>query len=37
MHSALIWLSILAGFLSGALWLYAARIKVSTSIGSGFK
>jgi hypothetical protein len=30
------WLSIVAGFLAGALWLYAANIKVPTDIGSGF-
>ncbi len=30
------WLSIVAGFISGALWLYAARIKVPTNIGSGY-
>jgi hypothetical protein len=35
MHSTLIWLSILAGFLSGGLWLYASTIKVPTDIGSG--
>jgi hypothetical protein len=35
-HGALNWLSIAAGFLSGALWLYAASIKVPTNIGSGF-
>ena len=32
----LIWLSIGAGFLSGALWFYAAIIKVPTNIGSGY-
>jgi hypothetical protein len=36
MHGALIWLSIGAGFLSGALWLYAASVKVPTNIGSGY-
>ena len=36
MHNALIWLSIAAGFVSGALWLYAAVIRVPTNIGSGF-
>ena len=36
MYGALIWLSIAAGFLSGALWLYAASIKVPTNIGSGW-
>ena len=36
MHSALSWLSIAAGFVAGALWLYAALIKVPTNIGSGY-
>jgi len=36
MHNTLTWLSIIAGFLSGALWLYAASIKVPTNIGSGY-
>lgn len=36
MHSVLIWLSIGAGFLSGALWFYAAIIKVPTNFGSGY-
>ena len=36
MHNALGWLSIAAGFTSGALWLYAALIKVPTEIGSGW-
>ena len=36
MHGALNWLSIVAGFLSGALWLYAASIKVPTNIVSGW-
>jgi hypothetical protein len=35
-YDALNWSSIIAGFLSGALWLYAARINVPTNIGSGF-
>jgi hypothetical protein len=30
------WLSIIAGFLSGMLWLYAARIDVPTNISSGY-
>jgi len=30
------WLSIIAGFASGALWFYAAIIEVPTNIGSGF-
>jgi hypothetical protein len=33
---ALNWLSIIVGFLSGALWLYASRIKVPTNIASGY-
>jgi hypothetical protein len=36
MHNALSWLSIVAGFISGALWLYAAWIKVPTKIESGW-
>ena len=36
MHTAFSWLAIVAGFISGALWLYAARIKVPTEIGSGY-
>jgi hypothetical protein len=36
MHNTFSWLAIVAGFLSGALWLYAALIKVPTKIGSGF-
>ena len=36
MHTAFSWPAIVAGFLSGVLWLYAARIKVPTEIGSGF-
>ncbi len=36
MHSALAWLSVGFGFLSGALWLYAALIKVTTNIESGY-
>jgi hypothetical protein len=36
MHNALSLLSIAAGFASGALWLYASRIKVPTNIGSGW-
>jgi hypothetical protein len=36
MHNALNWLSIMAGFISGALWLYAALIKVPTDIKSGY-
>jgi hypothetical protein len=36
MHDGLIWLSIIAGFLAGALWLYAARIKVPTTLASGY-
>ena len=36
MHSVLGWLSIVAGLLSGALWLYAARIKVPMPAGVRF-
>ena len=36
MHTAFSWLATIAGFISGALWLYAARIKVPTEIGSGY-
>jgi len=36
LHNALNGLSIFTGFLSGALWLYASRIKVPTNIGSGY-
>jgi len=36
MHNALNWLSIIAGFLSGALWLYASRIKVPINLVSGW-
>jgi hypothetical protein len=36
MHDGLFWLSIIAGFLAGALWLYAARIKVPTTLASGY-
>jgi hypothetical protein len=36
MHSMLNWLSIIMGFLSGALWLYAARITVPTNLVSGW-
>jgi hypothetical protein len=32
MHSAFLWLSIVASFMSGALWLYAAVLKVPTDI-----
>jgi len=35
-HSALNWLSIVAGFVAGTLWLYASLVKVPTKIGSGF-
>jgi hypothetical protein len=30
------WLAIVAGFVSGALWLYAANIKVPTNIASSY-
>jgi hypothetical protein len=36
LHNALNGLSIFTGFLSGALWLYASRIKVPTRLVSGF-
>jgi hypothetical protein len=36
MHSYLTWLSIAFGFLSGALWLYAALVEVPTNIESGY-
>jgi hypothetical protein len=36
MHSIFIWFSIGFSTLSGALWLYAAFVKVSTNIESGF-
>jgi hypothetical protein len=36
MHNAFVWLSIIASFVSGALWLYSALIKVPTNIGSGY-
>ncbi|HKF12902.1 MAG TPA: hypothetical protein VKB89_30005 [Xanthobacteraceae bacterium] len=36
MHNAFIWSSIIAGFLSGALWLYASGIKVPINLVSGF-
>ena len=36
MHGVLNGLSIAAGFVSGALWFYAAIIKVPTNIGSGY-
>ena len=36
MHNAFTWSSIIAGFLSGALWFYASGIKVPTNIGSGY-
>src|SRR5262249_28681561 len=36
MHNAFIWSSIITGFLSGALWLYASTITVPTNIGSGY-
>ncbi|HTX53660.1 MAG TPA: hypothetical protein VMD08_09630 [Candidatus Baltobacteraceae bacterium] len=35
-HSALNWLSIVAAFVSGALWLYASLVRVPTKIGSGY-
>src|SRR5262249_24926280 len=36
LHDALNWLSIFTGFLSGALWLYASRIKVPMRLVSGW-
>jgi hypothetical protein len=30
------WLSIIAGFAAGAMWLYAANIKVPTDIASAY-
>jgi hypothetical protein len=36
MLDALNWSSIAVGFLSGALWFYASRIKVPTNIGSAY-
>jgi len=36
MHNAFTWLSIIAGFLSGALWFYASGIKVPTNLVSGW-
>ena len=36
LHDPLVWLSIIAGFLSGALWLYASTIKVPTNLVSGY-
>ena len=36
MQNAFIGLSIVAGFLSGGLWLYAACIKVPTNLSGGF-
>jgi len=36
MHNILNWPPIIMGFLSGALWLCAAIIKVPTNIGSGY-
>jgi hypothetical protein len=36
MHTVLSWLSVAAGFISGALWFYAAVIRVPTNIGSGW-
>jgi hypothetical protein len=36
LDNPLVWLAIISGFLSGALWLYASRIKVPTNLGSGY-
>jgi hypothetical protein len=36
MHNVFIWLSIIAGFVSGVLWLCTALINVPTNIGSGW-
>jgi hypothetical protein len=36
MHNVFNWLSIAAGFCSGALWLYAGLIKVPTNIDSAW-
>ena len=36
LHDPLVWLSIIAGLLAGALWLYASTIKVPTNLVSGW-
>jgi hypothetical protein len=36
MQDPLNWLSIIAGFLAGVLWLYASNIKVPTKLASGY-
>ena len=36
MHSSLVWLSIIAGFVSEGLWIYAAVIRVPINIVSGW-
>jgi hypothetical protein len=36
MHAILNWGSIIGGFVSGALWLYASSINVPTKLASGY-